>query len=65
MDKLDIFVLCYGLCIDFFGELFEGSKYLFLWVDKLIELKIICYCGCKVNMVICIDEYGNVISEGD
>lgn len=65
VDKLDIPVLCYGLRTDFLGELFEGSKYLLSWADKLIELKTICHCGRKANMVIRTDEHGNAISEGD
>ncbi|WP_217516823.1 thymidine kinase [Vibrio metschnikovii] len=65
VDKLDIPVLCYGLRTDFLGELFEGSKYLLSWADKLIELKTICHCGRKANMVIRTDENGQAICEGD
>lgn len=65
VDKLNIPVLCYGLRTDFLGELFEGSKYLLSWADKLIELKTICHCGRKANMVIRTDEHGNAIAEGD
>ncbi|MGY6457699.1 thymidine kinase, partial [Vibrio parahaemolyticus] len=42
VDKLHIPVLCYALRTDFLGELFEGSKYLLSWADKLVELKTIC-----------------------
>ncbi|NOI81574.1 thymidine kinase [Vibrio tubiashii] len=65
VDKLHIPVLCYGLRTDFLGELFEGSKYLLSWADKLIELKTICHCGRKANMVIRTDEHGVAIKEGD
>ncbi|NOI66517.1 thymidine kinase [Vibrio sp. 99-8-1] len=65
VDKLNIPVLCYGLRTDFLGELFEGSQYLLSWADKLIELKTICHCGRKANMVIRTDENGTPISEGD
>ncbi|WP_375753511.1 thymidine kinase [Vibrio sp. HN007] len=65
VDKLNVPVLCYGLRTDFLGELFEGSKYLLSWADKLIELKTICHCGRKANMVIRTDEHGNPIAEGD
>ncbi|CAM3600106.1 thymidine kinase [Vibrio sp. Of14-4] len=65
VDKLNIPVLCYGLRTDFLGELFEGSKYLLSWADKLIELKTICHCGRKANMVIRTDENGNAIAQGD
>ena len=65
VDKLRIPVLCYGLRTDFQGELFEGSKYLLSWADKLVELKTICHCGRKANMVIRTDEHGVAIKEGD
>ncbi|MGY0615711.1 thymidine kinase [Vibrio sp. FJH11] len=65
VDKLHIPVLCYGLRTDFLGELFEGSKYLLSWADKLVELKTICHCGRKANMVIRTDEHGIAIKEGD
>ena len=65
VDKLRIPVLCYGLRTDFLGELFEGSKYLLSWADKLVELKTICHCGRKANMVIRTDEHGVAIKEGD
>ena len=65
VDKLDIPVLCYGLRTDIMGELFEGSQYLLAWADKLIELKTVCHCGRKANMVIRTDEHGTPIKEGD
>lgn len=64
VDKLNIPVLCYGLRSDFLGELFEGSQYLLAWADKLVELKTICHCGRKANMVIRMDENGQAIAEG-
>ncbi|MCW8327526.1 thymidine kinase [Photobacterium sp. SDRW27] len=65
VDKLHIPVLCYGLRSDFRGELFEGSKYLLSWADKLVELKTICHCGRKANMVIRQDATGRAIADGD
>ncbi len=65
VDKLEIPVLCYGLRTDFRGELFEGSQYLLAWSDKLVELKTICHCGRKANMVLRLDKNGRAISEGD
>ena len=65
VDKLDIPVLCYGLRTDFLGELFEGSRYLLSWADKLVELKTICHCGRKANMVIRQDAGGNAIAGGN
>lgn len=64
VDKLGIPVLCYGLRTDFRGELFEGSQYLLAWADKLIELKTICHCGKKANMVVRMDQDGHPISSG-
>lgn len=44
----DIPVICYALRLNFKGELFEGSKYLFTEADKLIELKTLCpYCDTE------------------
>ncbi|SHO56129.1 thymidine kinase [Vibrio quintilis] len=65
VDKLNIPVLCYGLRTDFKGELFEGSQYLLAWADKLVELKTICHCGKKANMVVRVDASGKAIAEGD
>ena len=65
VDKLHIPVLCYGLRSDFRGELFDGSRYLLAWADKLVELKTICHCGRKANMVIRQDESGKAIADGD
>lgn len=65
VDKLNVPVLCYGLRTDFMGELFEGSQYLLAWADKLVELKTVCHCGRKANMVIRTDEQGSPIKEGD
>ena len=64
VDKLKLPVLCYGIRTDFRGELFEGSKYLLAWADKLIELKTICHCGKKATMVVRHDSSGNVYKEG-
>ena len=65
VDKIDIPVLCYGLRTDFQGELFTGSHYLLAWADKLVELKTICHCGRKANMVVRLDGEGKVMREGE
>ena len=65
VDILDIPVLCYGLRTDFQGELFSGSHYLLAWADKLVELKTICHCGRKANMVLRLDHQGNPVKEGE
>ncbi len=63
-DHLNIPVLCYGLRTDFRGELFEGSLYLLAWADKLIELKTVCHCGRKANMVLRLDAEGRPFHDG-
>ncbi|MDE0818589.1 MAG: thymidine kinase [Pirellulaceae bacterium] len=63
-DELNIPVLCYGLRTDFRGELFPGSEQLLAWADDLTELKTICHCGRKANMVLRLDSAGNVIKQG-
>ena len=65
VDVYNIPVLCYGLRTDFRGELFEGAQYLLAWADKLVELKTVCYCGRKANMVLRTDEHGTAIADGD
>lgn len=64
VDILKIPVLAFGIRTDFQGELFDGSKALLAWSDKLIELKTVCHCGSKATMVIRLDEQGNPVKEG-
>lgn len=63
-DQLKIPVLCYGIRTDFQGELFDGSRWLLAWADELHELKTICHCGSKANMVVRVDENGAAIQQG-
>ncbi len=63
-DQLNTPVLAYGLRTDFQGNLFEGSRHLLAWADKLVEIKTICHCGSKATMVLRTDEEGNVLREG-
>ena len=65
VDCLSIPVLCYGIKTDFQGELFPGSHYLLAWADKLVELKTICHCGRKANMILRLDSQGRPVREGD
>lgn len=64
VDTLDIPVLAYGLRSDFIGEPFEGSIYLLVWADNIIEIKTICHCARKATMNARIDEHGNVVKKG-
>lgn len=51
VDELGIPVMAFGLKNDFRNELFEGSKHLLLYADKLEELKTICwFCHKKASM---------------
>ncbi|MFL2029570.1 thymidine kinase [Loigolactobacillus zhaoyuanensis] len=51
VDDLNIPVMTYGLKNDFRNELFEGSKYLLLYADKIVEIKTICwFCNKKALM---------------
>lgn len=65
VDELDIPVLTYGLRSDFLGEPFEGSLYLLLWADELIEVKTICHCGKKATMNAKFDSNKVMIKSGD
>lgn len=66
VDELNILVIVYGLKNDFWNELFEGLKYLLLYVDKLEEMKIICwFCVKKVMMVLCVDDKGKLVYIGE
>ena len=51
VDELNIPVMTFGLKNDFMNELFEGSKYLLLYADKIEEMKTICwFCNKKAIM---------------
>jgi thymidine kinase len=64
VDQLDLPVLAYGLRSDFRGEPFEGSQYLLILADNLIEIKTICHCGRKASMNMRIDANGRKVLEG-
>ena len=48
---MNIDVICYGLRINFRGELFEGSKRLFEVADALDELVTLCKCKKPARFV--------------
>jgi thymidine kinase len=64
VDDLDLPVLCYGLRVDFLGQLFPGSATLLALADEMREVRTICRCGRKATMVIRQDENGLAITEG-
>jgi len=65
VDDLNVPVMCYGLRVDFKGDLFEGSAALLAWADEIREVRTICHCGRKATMVIRLDENGKPLSDGD
>jgi len=65
VDKLNIPVLCYGLRVDFKGELFPGSLTLLSIADEIKEIKTICHCGKKATMVVRTNESGQILADGD
>ena len=64
VEILKVPVMCFGLRTDFQGKLFEGSSALLAIADELKEIKTICHCGKKANMVVRVDSNGKVLKEG-
>ena len=64
VEILKVPVMCFGLRTDFQGKLFEGSSTLLAIADELKEIKTICHCGKKANMVVRVDTNGKVLKEG-
>jgi len=65
VDDLGVPVMCYGLRVDFMGELFPGSAALLAWADEMREVRTICHCGKKATMVVRQDENGRVLTGGE
>ena len=65
VDDLNVPVLCYGLRVDFRGELFPGSAALLALADEMREVRTICHCGKKATMVIRRGEDGKAITSGE
>ncbi len=65
VDDLKIPALCYGLRVDFQGNLFPGSATLLALADEMREVRTICKCGRKATMVIRQDDSGNPITQGE
>lgn len=64
VDELHIPVMAFGLKNDFMNNLFEGSKYLLLYAEKIEEIKTICwYCSKKAIMNLRISD-GTPVYEG-
>ena len=65
VDQLKITVMAYGIRTDFQGELFDGSKYLLAWADRLKELRAVCHCGKKATMIVRVNDHGEILREGE
>lgn len=64
VDDLGVPVMCYGLRVDFRGELFPGSAALLALADEMREARTICFCGKKATMVVRQDADGHALKEG-
>jgi thymidine kinase len=65
VDDLGVPVMCYGLRVDFQGNLFPGSAALLAWSDEMREVRTICHCGRKATMVIRRGPDGRALREGE
>lgn len=64
VDDLGVPIMCFGLRVDFRGELFPGSATLLALADEMREVRTICHCGKKATMVVRLDKDGNPVREG-
>ncbi|RWR07818.1 thymidine kinase [Paenirhodobacter populi] len=64
VDDLHVPVMCYGLRVDFRGELFPGSAALLALADEMREVRTICHCGRKATMVVRLGPDGLPLREG-
>lgn len=64
VDDLGVPVMCYGLRVDFRGELFPGSAALLALADEMREVRTICHCGKKATMVVRRGPDGKALREG-
>lgn len=64
VDDLDVPVMCFGLRVDFQGQLFPGSATLLAIADEMREVRTICHCGRKATMVVRKDAAGRVVQAG-
>ncbi|MGB7270224.1 MAG: thymidine kinase [Albidovulum sp.] len=64
VDDLGVPVMCYGLRVDFRGELFPGSAALLALADEMREVRTICHCGKKATMVVRRGPDGAALRDG-
>jgi thymidine kinase len=65
VDDLGVPIMCYGLRVDFKGDLFPGSAALLAWADEMREVRTICHCGKKATMVIRRGPDGRALKDGE
>jgi len=65
VDDLGVPIMCFGLRVDFQGNLFPGSAALLALSDEMREVRTICHCGKKATMVVRKDADGHVLRDGD
>lgn len=65
VDDLGVPIMCFGLRVDFQGNLFPGSATLLALADEMREVRTICHCGKKATMVVRKDADGHVLKDGD
>ena len=64
VDDLGVPVMCYGLRVDFRGQLFPGSATLLALADEMREIRTICHCGRKATMVVRMGPDNKALTEG-
>ena len=64
VDDLRVPIMCYGLRVDFRGELFPGSSALLALADEMREVRTICFCGKKATMVVRNGPDGKPLTDG-
>lgn len=66
VDLMGIPVMAYGLKNDFQNNLFEGSKNLLVYADKISEIKTICwFCETKAILNLRVNEFEEPIYGGE
>jgi thymidine kinase len=64
VDDLRVPIMCYGLRVDFRGQLFPGSATLLALADEMREVRTICHCGKKATMVVRLGPDGRALRDG-
>lgn len=66
VDELDIPVIVYGLKNDFLNEMFEGTKYAFLYANEFVQLKTLCRVCKKKSATMNVRYVNNIpVFEGE